>query len=499
MFKRSSIYYVGSASIEEMRIFLNVKEKKRQNCLYFQMLIPLALLGSLVASTYAVSWKAETELKFPNLSLLSAGIDFPGNDSASGPVRFEGEQIWRINLPTDKSVESIMLLRDVVPTIDFWSEPRLGRTVDIRIVSPDAGQALTDYLTFFNLSHTIMIPDLQAAIDKQNHLEVDMDAPEQFVLDVGMKGTKEYFSKYRKLEEIHGFMEMLNETYPDMVEFMSVGETYEGRTQTGIHIRAPGSKGKGLKKKEFVFHGGQHAREWIGPAVVQWIASELLSGYGKDKSTTKILDNFDFTIIPVLNVDGYTYTHTTNRMWRKNRQPNKGTTCVGIDPNRNWDYKWGGGGASGNPCGDTYYGDKPFAAAETKNIADYLLSRAPNVISYIDFHAYSQLWMFPYSYDCDLYADKIVEDAGKEAAKALKAVHGKSFAVGSVCNIIYPASGSSVDWAYVIGNVSFPYGLELRDTGFYGFMLPAKQIIPSGEEMFAAIQALALFILKKAM
>lgn len=31
-----------------------------------------------------------------------------------------------------------------------------------------------------------------------------------------------------------------------------------------------------------------------------------------------------------------------NRMWRKTRKPNYGTSCIGTDPNRNWSHKWGG-------------------------------------------------------------------------------------------------------------------------------------------------------------
>ena len=30
-----------------------------------------------------------------------------------------------------------------------------------------------------------------------------------------------------------------------------------------------------------------------------------------------------------------------NRFWRKTRKPNRGSRCIGTDPNRNWDYMWG--------------------------------------------------------------------------------------------------------------------------------------------------------------
>ena len=49
-------------------------------------------------------------------------------------------------------------------------------------------------------------------------------------------------------------------------------------------------------------------REWVGVAVVQYIMTELITQYKKDDALTRALDYFDFTIIPVLNVDGYIFT-----------------------------------------------------------------------------------------------------------------------------------------------------------------------------------------------
>ena len=40
----------------------------------------------------------------------------------------------------------------------------------------------------------------------------------------------------------------------------------------------------------------------------------------------------------------------------------------------------------------------------------------------------------------------------------------------------------------------FSYGVELRDTGKYGFLLPADQIIPQGQELFNGIVAMGEYI-----
>lgn len=59
-----------------------------------------------------------------------------------------------------------------------------------------------------------------------------------------------------------------------------------------------------------------HAREWIGSAVATYIVSQLVE---KNSSYAKLLENSDWMILPVANPDGYEYSHTSDRLWRKTR------------------------------------------------------------------------------------------------------------------------------------------------------------------------------------
>merc|ERR1712048_1046902 len=85
---------------------------------------------------------------------------------------------------------------------------------------------------------------------------------------------------------------------------------------------------------------------------------------------------------------------------------------------------------------------------------------------------------------------------GAAAVAALQAGHGTRFENGAISEIIYEASGSSADYAYGACNILFSGGVELRDTGAHGFILPASEIVPSGEETFAAIKALADYMIE---
>ena len=74
---------------------------------------------------------------------------------------------------------------------------------------------------------------------------------------------------------------------------------------------------------------------------------QLIEGYGSDPEVTELLDTMTFYVVPVVNVDGYSYTwinttDSTYRLWRKTRQHFPGNKCVGTDPNRNFDHQFGG-------------------------------------------------------------------------------------------------------------------------------------------------------------
>ena len=60
----------------------------------------------------------------------------------------------------------------------------------------------------------------------------------------------------------------------------------------------------------------------------------------------------------------------------------------------------------------------------------------------------------------------------------------------SFTSVADPSSGTSRDWAAGVARVPYVYTIELRDTGKYGWLLPPNNVIPTGEEIWAAVQAM---------
>ncbi|XP_072255157.1 carboxypeptidase A2-like [Pyxicephalus adspersus] len=215
--------------------------------------------------------------------------------------------------------------------------------------------------------------------------------------------------------------------------------------------------------------------------------SKLASDYGNDASVTSLLNKYDVFLLIVTNPDGYAYSHTADRMWRKTRSIISGSRCVGVDPNRNWNAGFGGPGASSDPCSDSYRGPRAESEIEVKTVANFIRSHG-NIKGFVSIHSYSQLLLFPYGYKCTNPAHFTeLNTVGKAAASALSSLYGTQYRVGTICSTIYQASGGSIDWTYDIG-IKYSFAFELRDTGRYGFLLPATQILPTAQETWLGLK-----------
>ncbi|KAG0337778.1 hypothetical protein BG004_007497 [Podila humilis] len=412
---------------------------------------------------------------------------------AALPATFDNHRVVRINVQTEEQLALLSANEDALAFDYFTHHKAVGSTVDIRI--PPSSFAQFEAL---KLPYSTLISNLQTVIEQERQEDKKYQAlwknrlteakkqlttvpnGERRVAPAGGEFTiaaDVWFNGYHTFADHQAWLQALISNNPSKASGFSAGNSFQGRAQNGVKI--------GTGPNHVVFHGTQHAREWITTMVVEYIANELVTG--TDPRVAGYLSKYTFHIIPVMNPDGFLVTQSSNRMHRKNAQVNGG--CLGTDTNRNWGFKWGTGGSSSNPCAQDYKGPSAFSSPEATNIANYLRS-LPKVVSYIDFHSYSQLWMVPYGYTGvrpPTYA--YMNGLAQKAAAAIKAVSGLTFVTGDIYNTIYQASGNSADYAYSIG-VKAPFAVELRDKGAYGFNLPASQIVPSGQETWAAFAAI---------
>lgn len=211
-------------------------------------------------------------------------------------------------------------------------------------------------------------------------------------------------------------MHKLVAAYPGHSEIVVSGMSTQGREIFGIHIW-----GNQKGKEAVVLHGTVHAREWITAKVTEFFAEHLLMGTSNNATAAATVNKYDYYIFPVVNPDGFTYSQTTDRMWRKNRLVDNNSGCIGTDVNRNWDYKWSNsGGASTNPCDQDFKGLSAGNTAEYQGLSSFIqnLVQTVGVKAYIDYHSYSQLILSPWGYTCTQNAP--------DAALHMSTMQGKS-------------------------------------------------------------------------
>ncbi|XP_023364703.1 carboxypeptidase A5 isoform X2 [Otolemur garnettii] len=395
--------------------------------------------------------------------------------SICGRQKFFGDQVFRINVRNGDEISKLsQFVHSDNLKLNVWKSPStFGRPVDILVPSISL-QPVRAFLTSQGLEYSVTIEDLQDLLDNED---------EEMRHNEGQERSDNNFNygAYHSLEAIYREMDSIATDFPDLASRVKIGHSFENRPMYVLKF----STGKG-KRPAIWLNAGIHSREWISQATALWTARKIVSDYQKDPAITSILEKMDIFLLPVANPDGYVYTQTHNRLWRKTRSLNPGSPCIGTDPNRNWNASFAGKGASDNPCSEVYHGPHPNSEVEVKSVVDFIQKHG-NFKCFIDLHSYSQLLMYPYGYTVKQAPDaEELDTVARHAAKALASLSGTEYQVGPTCTTVYVASGITVDWAYDSG-IKYAFSFELRDTGRYGFLLPATQIIPTAQETWMAI------------
>jgi carboxypeptidase T len=280
----------------------------------------------------------------------------------------------------------------------------------------------------------------------------------------------------------HSYQEMTDESlaianaYPSIVSRQSIGTSYEGSRQIWA-LKISDNVGDDEAEPEVLFTHNQHAREHLTVEMAMYLLNELTSQYGTDSRITNAVNTREIWIVPSMNPDGAEYDVATGsyRMWRKNRQPNAGSTAVGTDLNRNWGWQWGCcGGSSGTFSSETYRGPTPFSAPETQRVRDFVDSRvvggAQQIKAAIDFHTYSELVLWPYGYTtADIAPGMTADDRNALAALGTNMAATNGYTPEQASDL-YIADGAIDDWLWGQHKI-FGYTFEMYPTtsspGFY--------------------------------
>uniref|UniRef100_A0A0A9VTY9 Carboxypeptidase A6 n=1 Tax=Lygus hesperus TaxID=30085 RepID=A0A0A9VTY9_LYGHE len=400
--------------------------------------------------------------------------------TSSKPKSYDGSQVLLIPW------EAANLLKHQFNTGDAELWRQTGTSKEI-FVNSRVAMLVRSILDENHVKYTVLVEDVQKAITKERFYHKILEG--QRTIEEGFKMS---WDRYHRTKDIYNFTDQLAVDFPKRVQIVNIGKSFHGRLLK-VAIFKSGMK----NAKKIWLDGGIHAREWVAPAAVTYIMRELAKLNASDGSP---LSHVDFYVCPVLNPDGYEYSHTTDRLWRKNRRTFKGKACHGIDLNRNFQARW----KRSKKCNIEYAGAVPFSEPETRHMSNFIKKHLKNMEGFITFHSFSQVILYPYAYPFKENSTipnspryKSVVKVGERIADQMSKVEGHRYKALDINHFTEGAYGSSVDWAMDVG-ISYPYAIELRpnvSSEEPGFLLPPSQIIPTSKEAFAAVTALVSAIL----
>jgi hypothetical protein len=350
--------------------------------------------------------------------------------------------------------------------LDVWSEHR-GAELPLDVVVTEDGLAR---LAAAGVAWDVLVPDIDAVARAEAARLRDPRAT-----DGG-----DWFGEYRDYRAITEHLHGLAARVPARASVHGIGSTLDGRTVWALRIG-----GARPDATPMLINGGQHAREWIAAMVTTCVADRLVREYDTDPEIRAFVDTTELWVVPVVNPDGYQYTWSKDRYWRKNRRDGHG-----VDLNRNFGVAWGGNGSSGSKRSDVYRGSHPFSELESSALRD--LAMREKVALHLDIHSYGQLVLYPWNHSESPTKDHARYGAiGDRISSAIWSEHGQGYRLMRGVEL-YAAAGTMSDWMYgEAGATSFT--LELRPNGRggrNGFVLPPDQIRPTCDEGLAAVLAL---------
>ena len=275
------------------------------------------------------------------------------------------------------------------------------------------------------------------------------------------------YEGYHTYAEMFAEIKAVSDAHPDLAQRFTIGKSYQGRNLWAMRISDKVAVDE--NEPEILFDGGTHSDEHMGVEMTLRIMHWLIDGYGVDTRITNIVNNRVIWIVFDVNPDGTEYDISGGHFhfWRKNRQPTSGTGYIGTDLNRNFGYRWGGGGkTSTNPAAITYRGPSAFSAPETRAMRDFLASRVvggrQRIRAAITFHEAGRLVMWPYGYTyADVPADMTLDDhtALVRIGRVMAANNGYK---PEQASDLYITSGTTRDYEYGVYRI-FSYTFEMSN------------------------------------
>ena len=194
-------------------------------------------------------------------------------------------------------------------------------------------------------------------------------------------------NQYMSYAESLAFLDEMQKRYPDLIEVVKIGSTFESRDI--VLVKISNDVRSADEKPAMLYTGSIHAREWIGHELALKFIEYVAENQTVDPELQRSLERSTIYMVPCLNPDGYEYSRKHFSFWRKNRRVNHDGS-IGVDLNRNFSI---GFTKNSNTGSNVYGGEEPFSEAETRAIKEFVDTH-DNITMAFDYHSQGNVF-FP--------------------------------------------------------------------------------------------------------
>ncbi|XP_073948760.1 carboxypeptidase B-like [Choristoneura fumiferana] len=393
---------------------------------------------------------------------------------------YSGYTAHGVKLTTQSHLQLLAELSESL-NLDEWQHGAVGQRDALYMVSPENKAKFLEELEKNSVENYLHLEDVATALEEHDAVIARYQQS---------RSSRMVFENYPRYAEVDAYLERIAAEYPDIVTLVNAGSSFENRAIKYLKIST--TNFTDTSKPIYYMDAMIHSREWVTTPVALYSIHRLVEDLREQDRD--LLETIDWIIHPIVNPDGYEYTHTNVRLWRRTRSyyPEISETCWGIDANRNFDVSFNTVGVSSNPCSDVYPGHEPFSEVESRIVRDIIQEHLDRMQLYMNIHSHGNWVLYGFG-NASLPANVAqIHHVGATMGAEMDAVklpEAGYYLVGNSALILYATSGSAQDYGQDVG-VPFSYTLELPGYG-QDFRVPPQYIDHINAETWRGLAATA--------
>ncbi|CAH2088363.1 unnamed protein product [Euphydryas editha] len=403
---------------------------------------------------------------------------------------YDGHSLYEIRVNDYDQVEQVNAIIDDM-NLDRWSFAVPGQD-GLVLVAEGMKPLFENALNDIGVEYKIETENIKEKLELEDKILAEAAKMSNFT----RSGAGLDLDVIHRWGVVDQYLTDLARRFPNLVRVVSGGRTFEGRDIK--YLRISSNNFQTNSKPIVVIQSLLHAREWVTLPVTLHAIHKLVI----DVTDQDLIRDIDWIIIPIANPDGYEFTHTNSRFWRKNRRTGFGV-CAGVDLNRNYAFNWGTA-SSNSACSDTFHGSSAFSEPETQLTRTIINQFRNRIALYIDAHSFGSMILFGFG-NRQLPSNALILNlVGVQMAQRIDAVKWpahRNYRVGNIVAVIgYTASGGSSDYVQTMIGQRLSYTFELPayrgSTGLNGFLVEPGFIRQAGMETWEGIKVAARYVVQ---